>query len=140
MKYPLAILHKLLTLFGRRLGIGYDIGCAFSKTAANSSLAEAFKELETLILVPAFHGHSHNRLCQLHWHPMYIDGVGIEDFETCERVFALSNHLAGTRTQSKRHRDQDIEEHYLFQDADKDASIGSWSLFFYMLCFNVFFL
>ncbi|KAH9947990.1 hypothetical protein B0H21DRAFT_708025 [Amylocystis lapponica] len=32
-------------------------------------------------VVPAFHGHSHNRGCQVNWHPMYMEGVGKEDFE-----------------------------------------------------------
>ncbi|KAG2046779.1 hypothetical protein BDR06DRAFT_845298, partial [Suillus hirtellus] len=37
-KYPLAIIDKLLTIYGKNGGCAYDIGCVFSKTLTNSSL------------------------------------------------------------------------------------------------------
>ncbi|KAG1857138.1 hypothetical protein F4604DRAFT_1883079 [Suillus subluteus] len=37
-KYSLAIIEKLLTIYGKNGGCAYDIGCAFSKTLTNSSL------------------------------------------------------------------------------------------------------
>ncbi|KAG2337856.1 hypothetical protein BDR05DRAFT_978353 [Suillus weaverae] len=37
-KYLLAIIDKLLTVYGKNGGCAYDIGCAFSKTLTNSSL------------------------------------------------------------------------------------------------------
>ncbi|KIJ30002.1 hypothetical protein M422DRAFT_187667, partial [Sphaerobolus stellatus SS14] len=63
-------------------------------------------------VVPTFHGHAHNRGCQLKWHPLYLKVLGLEDFECCERIFSFSNHLAScTRHSSKFHRHQGIEEH-----------------------------
>ncbi|KAF8503855.1 hypothetical protein BU17DRAFT_19906, partial [Hysterangium stoloniferum] len=42
------------------------------------------------------YGHAYCRLCQIDWHPSYIQGSGLEDFETCERVFSRSNALASS--------------------------------------------
>jgi hypothetical protein len=94
MKYALAVLNCLFELYGPNLALGYDIACAFMKTVANSSLAAKAKQLCLHGVVPAFHGHAHNRGCQVHWHPRYIPGLGIEDFEECERFFSGSNALA----------------------------------------------
>ncbi|KAG2369623.1 hypothetical protein BDR07DRAFT_1266912 [Suillus spraguei] len=71
-KYPLAIIDKLLAVYGKNGGCAYDIGCAFSKTLTNSSLGMRAGELDFRLMVGAFHGHAHNRKCQLDWHPMYI--------------------------------------------------------------------
>ncbi|KAJ7823341.1 hypothetical protein B0H14DRAFT_3146087 [Mycena olivaceomarginata] len=78
-------------------------------------------------VVPAFHGHAHNRECQLGWHPLYTQGVGLEDFEECERTFARSNNLASvTRLASAFHRKQQIDEHFDFHDQDKHANSGKF--------------
>ncbi|KAG1791821.1 uncharacterized protein HD556DRAFT_1240156 [Suillus plorans] len=37
-KYPLAIVDRLLTVYGKNGGCAYDIGCAFAKTLGNSTL------------------------------------------------------------------------------------------------------
>ena len=56
---------------------------------------------------------------------MYIEGVGLEDFEECERTFAKSNELASvTRLASPYHRHQHIDEHFAFHDQDKHAALG----------------
>ncbi|KAJ7256400.1 hypothetical protein C8J57DRAFT_950293, partial [Mycena rebaudengoi] len=56
------------------------------------------------------------------WHPLYVDGVGLEDFEECERTFARSNHLASvTRMATPFHRQQQIDEHFAFHDLNKHA-------------------
>ncbi|KAJ7867192.1 hypothetical protein B0H14DRAFT_3441889 [Mycena olivaceomarginata] len=39
-KYPLAIVEELLDTFGMNLGAGYDVGCHFGATVANSELGE----------------------------------------------------------------------------------------------------
>ncbi|KAG1867721.1 hypothetical protein F4604DRAFT_1881618 [Suillus subluteus] len=73
-------------------------------------------------MVGAFHGHAHNRKCQLVWHPMYILGTGHSEGEGCEHIFSASNELArGTRHASLFHQHQTIEEHFTFWDADKYA-------------------
>ncbi|KAG1799829.1 uncharacterized protein HD556DRAFT_1430551 [Suillus plorans] len=93
-KYPLAVIAKLLDVFGKRLGSGYDIGCQFKTTLDNSSLGPLTRSLQHTCLVGAFHGHAHRRLCQLFSLTTYIKGLGLEDLETCERMFSKSNSLA----------------------------------------------
>ncbi|KAG1789934.1 uncharacterized protein HD556DRAFT_1243055 [Suillus plorans] len=124
-KYPLAIIDKLLAVYGKNGGCAYDIGCTFSKTLTNSSLGMRARELDFRLMVGAFHGHAHNRKCQLDWHPMYILGTGHTEGEGCEHIFSSSNELArSTRHASPFHRRQTIEEHFLFWDTDKYATLS----------------
>lgn len=98
--------------FGHGLGIGYDIGCRFGATVKKSALGPLAKEFDYTSLVGAFHGHAHNRLCQLSHLATYVDGLGIEDLEGCERYFSKSNALASsTRYSSAFHRHQKITEY-----------------------------
>ncbi|KAL0575876.1 hypothetical protein V5O48_006098 [Marasmius crinis-equi] len=93
MKYPLAIVKSLLDRYGKELGLGYDIMCAFYKTLLRSEkLRNQVVGFRLRGVVPAFHGHAHNRKCQVRWHPMYLNGVGLEDFEECERNFLYQNY------------------------------------------------
>ncbi|KAK0235419.1 hypothetical protein EDD85DRAFT_922540 [Armillaria nabsnona] len=94
-KYPLAVVARLLQVFGDHLGIGYDIGCKFDGTVHRSPLGELAKTKMFCILVGLFHGHAHNRLCQLQHLGTYLKGLGLEDLETLERFFSKSNALAG---------------------------------------------
>ncbi|KAJ6553934.1 hypothetical protein DFH09DRAFT_1318585 [Mycena vulgaris] len=121
MKYLLAIVAKLFELYGVDAGIGYDIMCAFFKTLLRSSLGRKTVGLRMHGIVLAFHGHAHNRMCQLGWRPI----AGLEDFEECERTFCLSNNLAScTQLVTPFHRQQQIDEHFYFHDLDKHASSG----------------
>jgi hypothetical protein len=125
MKYPLAMVNKLMDVYGSNIACGYDIGCAFTKTLASSSLGRRARELHLRLLTGAFHGHSHHRGCQLDYHPQYIKGIGLTDAEGCERIFSASNAIAsGTRHASKFHRHQAIEEHFAFWDEDKYAALS----------------
>jgi hypothetical protein len=125
MKYGLSITARMLDTYGDDIGLAYDIMCAFMKTLARSSLGTKVKNHRLVGVVPAFHGHAHNRACQVRWHPMYIEGVGLEDFEECERTFARSNELANcTRLATEFHRRQEILEHFFFHDQDKQTRIG----------------
>ncbi|KAJ7690880.1 hypothetical protein B0H17DRAFT_935567 [Mycena rosella] len=127
MKYPLAIMAYLYDTYEGEMGIGYDIMCAFIKTLLRSSLGRKTVGIRLRGVVPAFHGHAHNRECQLGWHPMYVEGAGLEDFEECERTFCLSNNLAScTRLASPFHRQQQIDEHFHFHDFDKHAASGNF--------------
>ncbi|KAG1728938.1 hypothetical protein EDB19DRAFT_1939615 [Suillus lakei] len=98
-KYPLAVVSKLLDVFGSNLGGGYDIGCQFKTTLDNSSLGPLARSMHHTCLVGAFHGHAHRRLCQLFSLTTYIKGLGLEDLETCERTFSKSNSLASALRQ-----------------------------------------
>ena len=125
MKYPLAIVNKLIEVYGPDILVGYDIGCEFTKTLQHSSLGASVHEKNLKCIVPAFHGHSHNRGCQVQYHPLYFAGAGKEDFEGCERLFSESNALAsGTRLATPFHRHQAIEEFAKFWSCQKHAESG----------------
>ena len=93
-KYPLAAVKALLDAFGFKIGGGYDIGCKFSITLAHSPLGRRAKALQYQALVGSFHGHAHNRLCQLCFLATYVKGMGLEDLEGGEWCFSKSNALA----------------------------------------------
>ncbi|KAI5999610.1 hypothetical protein EDD15DRAFT_2193652 [Pisolithus albus] len=92
-KYALTVTSKLLDAFGPDLGGGYDIGCRFKTTLASSVIGE------------------HNLTT-------YVEGLGLEDLEGCERAFSKSNALASsTRYASIFHRRQAIA--YYFEHSDE---------------------
>jgi len=108
----------MLEVFGANLAVGYDIGCKFSTTLAQSPLGPLAKDNNHRCLVGAFHGHAHNRLCQSRFLTTYVSGLGIEDLEGCERFFGKSNTLASsTRHASVFHRRQAIAEYAAYTDA-----------------------
>ncbi|KAG2040098.1 hypothetical protein BDR03DRAFT_932884 [Suillus americanus] len=112
-KYPLAVVSKLLDVFGSNLGGGYDIGCQFKTTLDKSSLGPLAHSKHHTCLVGAFHGHAHRRLCQLFSLTTYIKGLGLEDLEMCEWTFSKSNSLASTlRYASIFHRQQAIDSYF----------------------------
>ncbi|KIJ59158.1 hypothetical protein HYDPIDRAFT_177921 [Hydnomerulius pinastri MD-312] len=112
-KYPLAIVSRLLDAFGNDLGGGYDIGCRFKTTLSKSSLGRHARGKNHTCLVNAFHGHAHNRLCQLDNLVTYVPGLGLEDLEGCERTFSQSNALAPTtRYSTAFHRRQAISNYF----------------------------
>ena len=103
------MVELLLAVFGIRLGGGYDAGCKFGSTIATSPLGKCAKDLQYRSLVGSFHGHAHNRLCQLKFLATYVKGLGLEDLEGCERMFSKSNGLASSvRHASVFHRRQKI--------------------------------
>ncbi|KAF8582264.1 hypothetical protein K439DRAFT_1511399 [Ramaria rubella] len=74
----LAITDKILKALGDNIGEGYDIGCAFTSTVNSSILlGDKVCQRHLHMIVPAFHGHTHNHSCQLSWHPLYITRVGV---------------------------------------------------------------
>ena len=125
-KYPLALIKKALEVFDGKIKFGYDIGCSFSVTANSSDLLQPLlKRTGSTFCVGSFHGHAHCRLCQIDWHPLYIEGVGLEDFESCERVFSRSNYVAiTTRHASVFHRHQSITRHFDVANDDRFRDLG----------------
>ncbi|KAI6016970.1 hypothetical protein BKA83DRAFT_4497506 [Pisolithus microcarpus] len=95
-KYALVVTSKLLDAFGSDLGGSYDIGCQFKTTLATSKLGKHSRSLNYTSLVNAFHGHAHNRLCQLDNLTTYVEGLGLKDLEGCEWAFSKSNTLASS--------------------------------------------
>ncbi|QRW04480.1 hypothetical protein RhiLY_03479 [Ceratobasidium sp. AG-Ba] len=125
-KYGLATIHKLVSIFGPDIVMGYDIGCSFKKTAARSAQLGAWLEEQRFkMCVGAFHGPAHNQLCQFDNHPRNIPGTGLTDFENCETVFSSTNRLAGTtRLASVYHRLQKIDNHIYGFDDDQYLQLG----------------
>jgi len=114
------MMAKGLELFGTRNLVAYDIGCDFSKTVTLTSLAHLFSDQEFRCCVNAFHGYSHNYLCQLRHHPNSIEGMGIEDLETLEHVFSASNALASITCYMSAYRRRIFIDLYFQQwDAEK---------------------
>ncbi|KAF8511350.1 hypothetical protein BU17DRAFT_17860, partial [Hysterangium stoloniferum] len=95
VKYPLTIVNKLIDVFGVNLLLGYDFSYGFSVTANTSALVgPKLGSSGCWFCVGSFHGHAHHHLCQLDWHPLYMEGYGLEDFNGCEWAFAESNTVA----------------------------------------------
>ncbi|KAF8515264.1 hypothetical protein BU17DRAFT_76911 [Hysterangium stoloniferum] len=90
-KYPLAVVAKLLQVFGKDLGCGFDIGCRFKTTLARSPLGPQAKELNYTSLVGGFHGHAHRRLCQLVHLATYTKGFRLEDLEGSIKTYFKYN-------------------------------------------------
>ncbi|KAF7341883.1 hypothetical protein MSAN_02043900 [Mycena sanguinolenta] len=108
-KYGFAITAHLLRVLGE-LGVGYDIGCKFGKMVRmHPALSSLVADNNFKALVGAFHGHAHNRRCQLKNLSTYVKGMGLEDLEECESFFSRSNALASTtRYATAFHRQQAI--------------------------------
>ncbi|KIY48693.1 hypothetical protein FISHEDRAFT_73383 [Fistulina hepatica ATCC 64428] len=124
MKYPIAQVNYLIDTYGKDIGLGYNIMCAFMKTLSSSSIADKVKSSRLVGIVPSFHGHAHSCSCQVDWHPNYVPGMGKEDAEGSEHFFSRSNELAaGTRMCSQFHRRQQLDEYIRFNDDDKYASL-----------------
>ncbi|KAJ7694653.1 hypothetical protein B0H17DRAFT_1159135 [Mycena rosella] len=85
-KYGLAIANSLLDAFSPDFGFGYDISCGFKATIKNSLLRPKAKKLNFKMLVSSFHGHAHNRMCQLRYLATYVLGLGLEDLKGYERT------------------------------------------------------
>ncbi|KAI5990768.1 hypothetical protein EDD15DRAFT_2369543 [Pisolithus albus] len=116
-KYPLVVVSKLMAAFSDGLGSGYDIGCQFQTTLTTSTLGPQAQDLNHTCLVGAFHGHVHRCLCQLSHLTLYVEGLGLEDLETCERTFSKSNALASTvQYATAFHRQQAINAYFEHND------------------------
>ena len=120
---------KALEVLEDGSAIASDIGCAFSTTVKNSSLGPATEAKGFDFLVNAFHGFSHNFQCQRKYHPTVFEGVGLRDFEVCERIFSWSNSLASTTRHSSAFR-RDLAQDLLWEqwDTTKYANLGTFLL------------
>ncbi|EDQ98473.1 uncharacterized protein LACBIDRAFT_335934 [Laccaria bicolor S238N-H82] len=88
------------------IGGRYDIGCKFRITLGRSPLRCRTQELRYRALVGSFHGHAHNRLCQLLFLATYIKGLGLEDLEgglIVAKMFELTK-MNMSQTASEAHR------------------------------------
>ncbi|KAG1766881.1 hypothetical protein EV702DRAFT_980585 [Suillus placidus] len=125
-KYGLAAINHMLDVCGKDQGLGHDIGCTSRKTVASSSISAKAQELNLVIAVNVFHGYAHNRRCQLAHHPLYLEGFGIEDLETCEHIFSSSNSACGLiRHASYFHWVQYLDLHFDQWDKDKYLELST---------------
>lgn len=100
-----------------KLAVAYDVHCKLSKTIKRSPLKSLAEWCCYLPVIGTMHGYAHERACQLLFLMLYIVGTGIEDGETCERYFNVTNALAGiTRHHSIFHRRQAIAEFVYYHD------------------------
>ena len=119
-KYGLVATKQILDFCGNNSAIGHDIGCASRVTIMNSELGERARETDLRVVVNAFHGFAHNRLCQLQNHPLYLLGFGNKDLDMCERIFSSSNSSAPLiRHASYFHWKQFLDLHFDQWDSDK---------------------
>ena len=115
-----------------------DIACGFAITAGKSSLASRIAEKQHKFVVNAFHGYSHNYQCQLKNHPSIVRGVGLEDFETMERIFSSSNALARvTRYASAYRRRLYVDSYFRQWDEDKYTNLGTFILHNYQQALKI---
>ncbi|KAJ3965393.1 hypothetical protein EV361DRAFT_966865 [Lentinula raphanica] len=129
-KYMLALLHHFMSssLEDRKrrglpeepngsLAVGYDIACGMVDKIIRSPLHDIAQNERLQMVIGLLHGYAHNRLCQLSFLMLYINGAGIEDLEVCERYFSQSNALAPvTRYMSKFRRRQAIANYAYHRD------------------------
>lgn len=124
-KYGLATIGKLLQVYGDDQAIGCDIACSFVKTINTSSLSSTAQHHRLQMALNAFHGHAHGRICQLGFLPLYRKGLGLEDMETCERIFSASNAVGRLiRHGSYFHYLQYIDLHFQQWDEDKYCELS----------------
>lgn len=118
---------KVLDVYGSNVFINYDIGCSFSSTLRSSSLGEQADQHNLHLGIPSWHGWSHNRLCQLSFHPLFATGLGLEDGEGCERIFSRTNSCARvTRHSTKYHRRQVIDMTVHQWNSEKQENLGTF--------------
>ncbi|KAI0349369.1 hypothetical protein OH77DRAFT_1514920 [Trametes cingulata] len=119
-KYPIAIIVKALVVLGRRLLVGYDIGCTFQGTIMRSSLGPEFRRLECRCCVNAFHDQAppiRDRRCRS------------RGPRNNGAIFSASNQLASvTRYASRFHQRVIINMFFKQWDDDKYANLANMLL------------
>ncbi|THU95263.1 hypothetical protein K435DRAFT_819798 [Dendrothele bispora CBS 962.96] len=135
-KYGLAMVAMALEVMDDSWIMAYDIGCSFSQTINSSSLGPRFQERRCRTCVNAFHGYSHNFLCQLLFHPLNIPGLGLEDLETLERIFSASNQLASITRYATAYRRVLIDLFFRQWDEEKYQNLATMLQNNYMQALN----
>ncbi|KAG1787600.1 uncharacterized protein HD556DRAFT_1448609 [Suillus plorans] len=113
VKYGLATVNRLLDVCGADQAIGHDIACSSRKTIATSSIRAKAAELNLQVV--------------LQNHPLYLNGLGLEDLETCEHIFASSNSAAVLiRHASYFHWMQFLDLHFDQWDMDRYFDLSTF--------------
>ncbi|KAJ7925431.1 hypothetical protein B0H13DRAFT_1863087 [Mycena leptocephala] len=77
-KYGFAVIAHMIRVL-EELGIGYNIGCKFRTMIKVHLVLGPLATNKVTCLVGTFHGHGHNRQCQLKNLTTCVKGVGLED-------------------------------------------------------------
>ncbi|KAG2343823.1 hypothetical protein BDR05DRAFT_999730 [Suillus weaverae] len=126
-KYGLATVNRLLNVCDMDQAIGHDIACSSHKTIATSSIKVKAAGLNLQVVVNTFHSFSHDHRCQLQNHPLYLNGLGLEDLETCKHIFASSNSAAILiQHVSYFHWMQFLDLHFDQWDMDQYSDLGAF--------------
>jgi hypothetical protein len=125
----------MLNTFSKDLGGGFNVGCHIEITLKNSTLRPLVAALNYKSLINAFHGHAHNRLCQLPHLATYMKCLGTEDLGVCESTFSKSNDLGGVIWyKSIFHHMQAIVQY--FNDIDHMETYQNLSKWISTICFG----
>ncbi|KAG2059485.1 hypothetical protein BDR06DRAFT_979976 [Suillus hirtellus] len=117
--YVVTTTSKILDVYGSNGATGYDIGCSYSKTVAASLISTK--------AINAFHGHAHNHQCQIQYHLLYQEDLGIEDLETCKQIFSAFNAVAPVICHASYfHWLQFIKLHFDKWDLDKYSKLSKF--------------
>ncbi|KAG0701557.1 hypothetical protein DFH29DRAFT_982658 [Suillus ampliporus] len=117
--YLLSIVNKVLKVLGPQLLIRYDVGCKLTTTIKSTSLATKFNEFNS-------HLYMHNYTCQNKNHRNIIQGMGLEDFSTMERIFSSSNQLSPVICYASAHNCHFFIDMFFKQwDKDEYMNIGN---------------
>ncbi|KAJ7310676.1 hypothetical protein DFH08DRAFT_1046440 [Mycena albidolilacea] len=92
-KYSLAVINHLICVLGE-VAVGVVIGCKTGKMVKeHPRLSQLAFDNKFRCLMGSFHGLGHGRLCQVSNLVMYMEGMGLEDWEGCESWFLKLNAL-----------------------------------------------
>ncbi|KAJ7894413.1 hypothetical protein B0H14DRAFT_2334436 [Mycena olivaceomarginata] len=116
-KYGFAVLNHLISVLGE-VTMGHDMWCKTAKMVkAHPRLGPLAAKNNFKLVVGAFHGLGHGRLCSICNMSMYVNGMGLEDCENCKSYFSKSNALASiTRYSTVFHRQQAIANYMKHTD------------------------
>lgn len=120
------MVNLIMDVYGSHQGVGYDVACSNSATIRGSSIGSKVLALFLEMVVNAFHGHAHNRLCQLLFHPLFRKNLGLEDLECCECIFSASNATSRViRHASYFHWRQFLDLHFSQWNEDRYEDLSS---------------
>ncbi|KAG1748442.1 uncharacterized protein EDB91DRAFT_1235729 [Suillus paluster] len=106
-------MNAMIDAYGEDIGMGYNVGCTFGG----------------IFCVNSFHDYTHNQLCQVQHHPLYLPSFSLVDLETMERMFSSMNSVSYViHYASRYHWAQFINRHFQQWDEDKYSELSKFLL------------
>ena len=111
----------------------YDIACQwhrnFAKRVKDSPCLKIPNNTKIQYGIGLFHVHGHQRTCLPRFGPNFIQGLGIVDGEIMETVWSGLNPISGaTRTMSKAHKQETLDDHMGYHNWKKLIRIGMYCI------------